>query len=89
MQITKNITIVLSCLVLSCLVAISLSATWGPGGWGGLSIPWEESKEKCTGARYARLRYGRQEFWAPLPCLPPSRHAPYRMCNHTSFETQA
>ena len=33
MQITKNY----YCLVLSCLVAISLSTTWGPGGWGGLS----------------------------------------------------
>ena len=86
MQITKNY----YCLVLSCLVAISLSATWGSGGWGGLSTPWEESKEKGAGARYARSRYGRQEFWAPLPpsCPPPSM-APYHMCSHTSFETQA
>ena len=75
MQITKNY----YCLVLPWPVAISLSATWG-----------EENKEKGVGARYARSRYGRQEFWAPLPpSRPPYAMAPYHMCGHTFFDAQA
>ena len=56
MQITKNY----YCLVLSCLVAISLSTTWGPGGWGGLS---QEPGMQGQGM-------GDQSFGHP--CLPPS-----------------
>ena len=60
MQITKNY----YCLVLSCLVAISLSATWGPGGWGGLS---QEPGLQGRGM-------GDQSFGHP--CLPPSLSLP-------------
>ena len=71
--------LLLSCLVLSsCHFPIHNLGT----RWMGWSLP---------GARYARSRYWRPEFWAPLPAslpLPPAV-APYHMWSHTSFETQA
>ena len=78
MQITKNY----YCLVLSCLVAISLSATWGPGGWGGLS-----QEPGMQGRGMGDQSFGHPCLPASLP-LPPAV-APYHMCSHTSFETQA